>query len=84
MEAFGIGSILFVVCALIGLALLVVGITFVVKNVKWKKEKDLQGINSSINIVAIILFCMMILFGAIWFFVFGIGAIDFGVLGSSL
>lgn len=84
MEAFGIGSILFVVCALTGLALLVVGITFVVKNVKWKKEKDLQGINSSINIVAIILFCMMILFGAIWFFVFGIGAIVFGVLGSSL
>ena len=83
MSGFGIGSIMFVVCALIGLILLVVGIIFVIKNIKWKKEKELQGVNSTINIVAIVLFSFMILFGAIWFLCFGAGSIVFGVLESS-
>ena len=84
MSAFGIGSIMFVVFALIGLILLGVGIFFVVKNVKWKKQKDLQGVNSTINIVGIVIFGFVIFFGAMWFFGFGIGAIVFGVLESTM
>ncbi len=71
------GSILFLACAIIGLILLVVGIVFVVKNLKWKKEKDAQGINSTINIVAMVLFGLMIFFGLMWFLCFGIGSLIF-------
>ncbi len=84
MSAFGIGSVVFVVFALIGLALLTVGIIFLIKNIKWKKEKEQQGIKATSNIVAIVLFSIMIAFGAIWLFCFGAGAIAFGVIGSSL
>ena len=84
MSGFGIGSIMFVVLALLGLVFLVVGIIFVVKNIKWKKEKDLQGISSTMNIVAIVLFSIMIFFGAIWLFCFGAGAIVFGVLEGTM
>ena len=59
MSGFGIGSIMFGVFALLGLIFLVVGIIFVVKNIKWKKEKDLQGISSTMNIVAIVLFLLL-------------------------
>ena len=84
MEAFGIGSILFLCFAILGLTLLIVGIIFLIKNIKWKKEKDLQGIDATSNIIGMILFGIMIFFGAIWFLCFGIGSIVFSVLGSSL
>lgn len=83
MEAFGIGSIMFLVFAIIGLILLVVGILFLTKNLKWKKEKEQRGEKATINIVAMVLFGCMIFFGAIWFILFGIGAIAFGLLGYS-
>lgn len=71
------GSLLFLAFAIMGLILLIVGIIFVVKNVKWKKEKDAQGISSTINIVAIILFAFMIFFGLMWFLCFGLGSLIF-------
>lgn len=72
-----VGSVLFLACAIIGLILLIVGIIFVVKNLKWKKEKDAQGISSTINLIAIILFSLMIFFGLMWFICFGIGSLVF-------
>ncbi len=77
MAAASIGSGLFLVFAIIGLILLIVGIIFVVKNLKWKKEKDAQGISSTINLIAIILFSFMIFFGLMWFVCFGIGSLVF-------
>ena len=84
MEAFGIGSVLFLCFAIIGLTLLIVGIFFLKKNIKWKRQKEQQGYNATINIIAMILFSIMIFFGAVWFLCFGIGSIVFSVLGSSL
>lgn len=84
MEAFGIGSVLFLCFAIIGLILLIVGITFLMKNIKWKRQKEQQGYNATSNIIGMILFGIMIFFGAIWFLGFGIGSIVFSVLGSSL
>ena len=84
MSGFGIGSILFIVFALIGLALVAVGIIFLIKNIKWKKQKEEQGLSTTSNIVAMVLFGILIFFGAIWLFCFGAGAVVFGVLGSSL
>lgn len=71
------GSILFLACAIMGLILLIVGIIFLVKNIKWKKEKDAQGIKSTINIVGVVLFGIMIFFGLMWLICFGAGAIAF-------
>lgn len=84
MSGFGIGSILFIVFAMIGLALVAVGIIFLIKNIKWKKQKEEQGLSTTSNIIAIVLFGILIFFGAIWLFCFGAGAVVFGVLGSSL
>lgn len=84
MSGFGIGSILFIVFAMIGLALVAVGIIFLIKNIKWKKQKEEQGMSTTSNVVAIVLFGILIFFGAIWLFCFGAGAVVFGVLGSSL
>ena len=84
MSGFGIGSVLFIVFALIGLALVTVGIIFLIKNIKWKKEKDAQGLSTTSNIVAIVLFSILIFFGAIWLFCFGAGAVVFFVLGSAM
>ncbi len=84
MEAFGIGSLVFVFFALVGLVLLAVGIIFLIKNIKWKKQKDEQGLSTTSNVVAMVLFGILIAFGAIWLFCFGAGAVVFGVLGSSM
>lgn len=77
MAAGSIASGLFLAFAIIGLILLIVGIVFLVKNIKWKKEKDAQGIKSTINVVAIVLFGFMIFFGLMWLICFGVGAIAF-------
>ncbi len=77
MAVGSMASGMFLACAIIGLILLIVGIIFLVKNYKWKKEKDAQGMNSTINMVAMILFGLMIFFGLVWFVMFGIGAIAF-------
>lgn len=74
MEGFMIASLVLGLYALIGLILLVVGILFLFKNIKWKGEKDRKHINSTSNIVGIICFSIMIFFGAVWFLCFGIGA----------
>ncbi|MBE5942586.1 MAG: hypothetical protein E7264_08635 [Lachnospiraceae bacterium] len=71
------GSILFLGVAIVGLILLIVGVIFLIKNLKWKKEKDAQGISSTINIVAMILFGLMIFFGLMWFLCFGLGSLIF-------
>ena len=84
MSAFGIGSIMFIVLALIGLILVALGIIFLIKNIKWKKEKEEQGLSTTSNVIAMILFGVLIFFGAVWLFCFGAGALVFGVLGSSM
>ena len=71
------GSILFLGVAIVGLILLIVGVIFLIKNLKWKKEKDAQGISSNINIVAMVLFGLMIFFGLMWFLCFGLGSLIF-------
>ena len=83
MAGFRVGVIMFLFFAIVGLILLGTGIFFVVKNVKWKSEKDKQGISTTSNIIGIVIFSFMIFFGAIWFFGFGIGAVVFGLLGGS-
>lgn len=83
MSAFGVGSVVFVVFALIGLALLTVGIIFLIKNIKWKNEKEQQGLKSTSNIIGIVGFSFMIFFGVIWLLCFGAGAVVFGVIGST-
>lgn len=50
MEAFSIGGIMFLGFAIVGLVLLITGIIFVAKNIKWKRAKDSQGISSTANI----------------------------------
>ncbi len=77
MAVGSIGSGLFLAFAIIGFVLLIVGIIFLVKNIKWKKEKDAQGISSIINVLAIVIFGLMIFFGLMWLICFGIGAIAF-------
>lgn len=84
MEAFSIGGIIFLVCAIIGLALLITGIVFVVKNIQWKKERDKQGLPSTGNIVGILCFSLMIVFGGIWLLCFGIGAITFFIAAATM
>lgn len=84
MSAFGVGSVVFVVFALIGLALLAVGIIFLIKNIKWKKEKEQQGLSTTSNIIAIVCFSILIFFGAVWLLCFGVAAVAFGILGSAL
>ena len=71
------GSILFLGVAIVGLILLIVGVIFLIKNLKWKKEKDAQGISSTINIVAMVLFGLMSFFGLMWFLCFGLGSLIF-------
>ena len=84
MTGFGVGSVMFIVFALIGLVLVALGIVFLIKNIKWKKEKEEQGLSTTSNIIAMVLFGVLIFFGAIWLFCFGAGAVVFGVLGSSM
>ena len=67
MAVGSMASIMFLAFAIVGLILLIVGIIFLVKNIKWKKEKDAQGMKSTINVVAIILFGLMIFFGLMLF-----------------
>ena len=83
VEGFSIGAVVFLAFAMIGLILLAVGIIFLVMNIKWKARKEQQGIQPTSNIIAMVIFCMMIFFGVMWFFCFGAGAIVFGVLGVS-
>ena len=83
MSAFGVGSVVFVVFALIGLALLTVGIIFLIKDIKWKNEKEQQGLKSTSNIIGIVGFSLMIFLGVIWLWCFGAGAVVFGVIGST-
>lgn len=71
------GSILFLGVAIVGLILLIVGVIFLIKNLKWKKEKDAQGISSTINIVAMVLFGLMSFLGLMWFLCFGLGSLIF-------
>lgn len=71
------GSILFLGVAIVGLILLIVGVIFLIKNLKWKKEKDAQGISSNINIVAMVVFGLMSFLGLMWFLCFGLGSLIF-------
>ncbi len=71
------GALMFVGFSIVGLILLVTGIVFLIKNIKWRKEKEEQGLSQTINIVAIVLFSMMIFFGLIWMVCFGIGSLIF-------
>ena len=80
MKEFGIGGVIFLVLAIIGLALLVTGIIFVIKNIKWKREKDKQGLSSTGNVVGIVCFLLMSVFGGIWLLCFGIAAITFFIM----
>ncbi len=82
MEAFAIGGIMFLIFAVIGLLLLVTGIIFVVKNIKWKRLKDQKGMSSTGNIVGIVLFSLMIFFGAMWLICFGVGAVTFFIVSA--
>ena len=82
MEAFGMASIMFLAFAIVGLILLTVGIIFLIKNMKWKKEKDARGIKATSNVVGIVIFALMIFFGVMWLICCGAGAIAFGVIGS--
>lgn len=84
MSAFGVGSVLFIVFAVIGLVLFAVGIIFLIKNIQWKKEKEQQGLKTTSNVIAIVCFSLLILFGAIWLLCFGAAAIAFVVIGSTL
>lgn len=72
-----IGALLFGGLAVTGLVLMVVGIIFLMKNIKWKKQKEEQGISTTINIVAIVLFGLMIFFGLMWLICFGIATLIF-------
>lgn len=80
MEAFAMACVLFLVFAILGLILLTVGIIFLLKNIKWKKEKETQGIKPTSNVLAIVGFSIMIFFGAMWMICFGAAAIAFFVL----
>lgn len=83
MEAFGIGGAMFLGFAIVGLALLVTGVIFLIKNIKWKAAKDRQGLSSTGNIVGIVCFSLMIFFGFIWMLCFGIGAVAFFIVAAS-
>ena len=83
MEGFGVGSLMFLAFAIIGLILLIFGVVFLVKNVKWKKQKQLQGISTTSNVIGMILFGIMTFFGVVWFICFGIAGIVFAVIGAS-
>jgi len=84
MAGFSAGSLMFAVCAFVGLILLTVGIIFLMKNIRWKKEKDARGEKTTSNIVAIVIFGLMIFFGGVWLLCFGAGAVIFGLLGVVL
>lgn len=71
------GMLFFLGFALVGIILLVTGIVFLLKNIKWRKEKEEQGLSQTINIVAIVLFSFMIFFGLIWMVCFGIASLVF-------
>ncbi len=71
------GMLIFLGFAIVGLILLVTGIVFLLKNIKWRKEKEERGLSQTINIVAIVLFSCMIFFGLIWMVCFGICSLIF-------
>lgn len=81
MEGFGVGSLVFLVFAILGLIALILGIVFLVKNVKWKKQKQLQGVSVTSNVIGIVLFGIMTFFGAVWFICFGLAGIVFAIIG---
>lgn len=72
-----IGAFLFGGLAVTGLVLMVVGIVFLMKNIKWKKQKEEQGIRTTANIIAIVLFSIIIFFGVMWLICFGIATVIF-------
>lgn len=72
-----IGAFLFGGLAVTGLVLMVVGIVFLMKNIKWKKQKEEQGIHTTANIIAIVLFSIIIFFGVMWLICFGIATVIF-------
>ena len=74
-----IASIMFWGFALMGLIILTVGIIFLVKNIKWKKQKEEQGLSTTSNIIAIVMFSLMIFFGLMWMICFGVAGIVFMV-----
>ena len=45
------GMLIFLGFAIVGLILLVTGIVFLLKNIKWRKEKEERGLSQTINIV---------------------------------
>ena len=81
-ELFNIGGFLFLLLALVGLILFILGIIFLIKNIKWKGEKDRAGIKSTSNVVGIVCFSLMIFFGGCWLAGFGAGAIAFFLIGG--
>lgn len=71
------GAVTFFVLSLTGLVLFILGLIFMIKNIKWKAVKQKEGQDVSMNILAIVLFIMLMIFGAIWFIGFGAGGIGF-------
>lgn len=72
-----VGAFLFGGLAVTGLVLMAIGIVFLVKNIKWKKQKEEQGISTTVNIVAIVLFSILIFFGFMWLLCFGLATVIF-------
>lgn len=84
MKEFSIGGVIFLVFAIIGLALLMTGIVFIIKNIKWKRERDKQDLPSTGNVVGIVCFSLMSVFGGIWLLCFGIAAITFFIMAAGI
>ena len=82
MESFSIGGLIFLGLAILGLLLFIVGLIFLIKNIKWKGEKDRQGKPSTGNLVGIVLFSFMLFLGVMWFICFGSASIGFFMISQ--
>lgn len=82
MQEFAIGGFVFLGAAIVGLLSFVLGIIFLVKNIKRKEEKDRRGENSLSNVIGIICFSMMTFMGGMWVICFGIAAVVFFIMSA--
>lgn len=86
MESLIVSGLKLLALTIIGLIVLTLGIVYIVKNIKWKKQKQMQGLSVGNNIVGIIIFSVTSFFSAIWVICFcgaGIMGIILGLFLST-
>lgn len=71
MESYIASSIGFLNVAVRGLIVAILGIVFIVKNIKWKRQKQMQGRSTISNNVGIIIFSFIVFCGVIWLLCYG-------------